>query len=155
MSRKQAHPAEPTLSLYLLEEHPPSTETPLVVTPTAAAEAVQVDCDRITFVLYDQGVPDIYTVCPDGSRLSQLTDGPAWESYPAWSPDGEQIAFASNLNGEDSQIYLMDADGGNPQQLTVDLTNDRPVWLPPTREDRLPHNRWGRVMVVADSGPGK
>ena len=36
---------------------------------------------------------------------------------PAWSPDGTRIAFQSKRDG-DWDIYVMDTDGGNVQQLT-------------------------------------
>ena len=36
---------------------------------------------------------------------------------PAWSPDGSQIAFMSNRDGN-REIYVMDVDGSNPVRLT-------------------------------------
>ena len=123
-------PTGTAISLDLLDETPTSTGTPIIVMSTAAAEPEVVNCGLIAFVLYAEGTSDIYSVCPDGSHLSRLTEGPAWESYPAWSPNGERIAYASTLNAQDSQIYLMDADGKNVKQLTEDLINDRPLWLP-------------------------
>ncbi len=38
---------------------------------------------------------------PDGSGAKALTDGSSWDSFPAWAPDGTQIAFA-----RDSQIWI-------------------------------------------------
>jgi dipeptidyl aminopeptidase/acylaminoacyl peptidase len=55
---------------------------------------------------------DIYTVDPDGSNLTQLTNNISWGDKPAWSPDGTQIAFGSK------QIWVMGADGSNLRMLT-------------------------------------
>ena len=48
-----------------------------------------------------------------------LTNHPAYDGEPDWSPDGTKIAFVSDRNGDrGSQIYVMDADGKNPISLT-------------------------------------
>jgi Tol biopolymer transport system component len=60
---------------------------------------------------------DIYTMYPDGSGLTNLTNDPAADTNPVWSPDGKRIAFDSNRNGF-RQIYLMNADGSDVVQLT-------------------------------------
>ena len=58
---------------------------------------------------------------------------------PSWSPDGKRIAFISDRDGHPdrapgwftSEIYVMDADGGNPQNLTNHPSDDRsPSWSP-------------------------
>jgi len=53
----------------------------------------------------------------DGSARFPLTmeDGGAWD--PTWSPDGSQILFASQV-GESTQLFIMDADGSDIQQVT-------------------------------------
>jgi len=42
----------------------------------------------------------------EGSNPVRLTDNPAYDAYPAWSPDGTRIAFASDRYGNDSEIYV-------------------------------------------------
>jgi TolB protein len=89
-------------------------------------------CNRIAYTLYNYpsgNEADIYSVCTDGSNPLQLTDDPAADTSPAWSPDGKKIAFASLRSGQ-SQIFLMNADGSQTTQLTNDLQNEIPTWLP-------------------------
>jgi Tol biopolymer transport system component len=89
-------------------------------------------CSRIAYVRFDSShnvLPDIYSVCENGSHPVQLTDDPANDVMPAWSPDGQKIAFVSDRTGQ-YQIFMMAADGSNVEQLTDDLENDTPMWLP-------------------------
>ena len=60
---------------------------------------------------------EIYLMRPDGTEIDQLTDTPYNEGWPVWTPDGTQIVYSSNETGND-EIYIMDADGTNPRQLT-------------------------------------
>ena len=48
---------------------------------------------------------------------------------PSWSPDGTQIAFQSK-HDSNWHIYVMDADGSNPRQLTSHSLNEKPSWSP-------------------------
>lgn len=60
---------------------------------------------------------NIYEANLDGSDLCPLTFGPAYHAECAYSPDGKQIVYASNEEG-DMHLYLMDADGSNKRRLT-------------------------------------
>lgn len=58
-------------------------------------------------------------------------------AYPAWSPDGRWIAFDSNREGDDNEIYLMDADGSNVRRVTWSPRADlAPLWV------RLSDDTW-------------
>src|SRR5262249_50405465 len=50
-----------------------------------------------------------------------LTNHPARDCYPAWSPDGKFIAFSSDRDNT-ANIYLMDADGKNLRVVTKEKT---------------------------------
>jgi tol-pal system beta propeller repeat protein TolB len=73
---------------------------------------------------------DIWVMNPDGGEEMRLTDLPGVEEDPAWSPDGERIAFATS-NGQEGDIYVMRSDGSELTRLT-DLPGAEvsPDWLP-------------------------
>lgn len=60
---------------------------------------------------------EIWSAAIDGSELARLTNHPANDSQPLFSPDGNQIAFISNRTGS-PQIFVMQADGTLPKQVT-------------------------------------
>jgi hypothetical protein len=68
---------------------------------------------------------------PDGGDIVRLTDDPLSDQEPAFSPDGRQIAFSSNREGN-FDIYVLDLEGpGDARQLTDASGDDTgPVWRP-------------------------
>jgi TolB protein len=85
---------------------------------------------QIAFVSDRDGNREIYLINADGTGLTNLTNHPAEDYSPAWSPDGRQLAFVSDRSGT-AQIYVMDADGNDIRQLTnLEQNARRPVWSP-------------------------
>ncbi|MBT3389869.1 MAG: tetratricopeptide repeat protein [Chloroflexi bacterium] len=83
---------------------------------------------KIAFVSDRDGNMEIYSMNTDGSELTRLTDDPAYDVGPMYSPDGMRILFASDRNGN-FDIYSMNTDGTDVVQLTDDPGNDSmPAW---------------------------
>ncbi len=76
-------------------------------------------------------VTDIYIMDANGANRVNLTRGRHKQnSMPAWSPDGTKIAFVS-YRDHNHEIYVMNADGKNPKNLTLHLDDDTcPTWSP-------------------------
>ena len=90
---------------------------------------------QIAFHSYrdDDRNPEIYVMAADGSNQRNLSNHPRIDADPDWSPDGSQIAFTSNRNVDENQfldIFVMDADGGNVQQVTKSGFAQGPRWSP-------------------------
>ena len=72
------------------------------------------DGERIAFVSFRDGKSEIYVMAADGTNLTNLKQR-AFRPL-AWSPDGERIAFMSDRRDETVEIYVVNADGTDPDQ---------------------------------------
>jgi tricorn protease len=66
----------------------------------------------------------LYTVAKEGGVARRLTSGPGYTSFPRFSPDGTQLAYTSQYDGN-TEVYVMPADGGEPKRLTTTATLGR------------------------------
>lgn len=89
--------------------------------------AISPDGNRIAFEGEVDGNTDIWVVNRDGTGLLRLTDDPATDQYPAWSPDGTTVAYdnagarehlADPQFSKTAEIFTVPADGGSTTRLT-------------------------------------
>jgi len=110
-------------------QNAPPTETPKPLTPEAALNLrfisdLQLSPDgiRLAFVVTEPATDDgrathVWMYDKRDGSVRQFTYSKKSEKWPRWSPDGKQIAFLSN-RGEEEQIYVMRADGGEAAAIT-------------------------------------
>ena len=76
--------------------------------------------DKLAYVSYENGSPDIFIINSNGTGNKRLTDTPLRDENPCWTKDGNHILFSSNRNlNASSEIYIMRTEG----QLQTPLTN--------------------------------
>ena len=89
------------------------------------------DGQWVVFTAESDGQADIYRIHPDGTRLEQLTDHPAFDDQGALSPDGRTLAFVSTRERGKADIWLLDLRARTYSNLTRHYSgNFRPSWSP-------------------------
>ena len=115
-----AEPAEAAAAQPAAEQ--PSAE------PTAEPEPIP--CN-VAFDTDRDGNWEIYVMGPDGENPTNLTNNPADDTNPAFSPDGTRIAFTSNRPNETGGgqfVYVMNADGSGVRQLSQEEFSSGANW---------------------------
>ena len=108
----------------------PRTVTVVSVGTTSAS--FDVECSfvlgKIAFAREAFGqIAGIY-IAPGSDAASSVIQRRAFQ--PSWSPDGSKVAFTTNRDGN-ADVYIMDADGSSPANLTNDPGADfDPAWSP-------------------------
>lgn len=105
---------------------------------------------------------DIRRVNRDGSDDGVVIADPAYEMGPAWSPDGEWIAYHTQADatsvgeqgmGPEMEIHLVHPDGSGDHRITTDNVEDSfPAWSPDGRF--LMWSRHGQLVLARPDGSG-
>src|SRR2546428_12447631 len=88
----------------------------------SGSAAITVVPPALAFTTNRDGNDEIYVTDASGTDVLNLTNNPAHDDWPSWSPDGSKIAFHSDRDGN-WEIYVMNADGTG----AVNVTNN-PAW---------------------------
>ena len=110
---------------------------------------------KIVFASRKDGNLDIYTMNPDGTEQTRLTQHRSVDANPKWSPTGEHIIFSSDRDGI-IDLYLMEADGANVQRFfTKSADRNAATWAPDGKW--IAYNRWehGKFSIYIASTDSK
>lgn len=80
------------------------------------------DGNHIVFSLYG----DIFVYNINSKQIKRLTVNQAYDSNPIWKADGKKVAFSSNRK-KNTNVFVVDSDGGMPKQLTYYPTDNIPT----------------------------
>jgi Tol biopolymer transport system component len=98
---------------------------------------------------------DIFIADEKCQNWVRLTNDPAYDILPAWSPDGTKIAFVSERDGN-KEIYVMDSDGKNQINLSNNPgPDDEPAWSPDGKKIAFESKRGGDVGICVMDADGK
>jgi tricorn protease len=102
---------------------------------------------------------DLWIVGRDGGEARRLTSGVGLEYDPHFSPDGSQIAFTGEYDGN-IDVYVIPTAGGEPRRLTSHPGNDVALgWTPDGKavlfsSARNSYSRFNKLFTVALEGGG-
>jgi dipeptidyl aminopeptidase/acylaminoacyl peptidase len=86
--------------------------------PSISPDGKWVAVDVTSYKMDDNSSTSQLWLCStDGKTQKQMTRGKGGASGPAWSPDGQSIAFISKRSGDVAQIHVISPDGGEAKQL--------------------------------------
>lgn len=115
-----ATPLEPSAVPLLATAVPTVTPLPAILEARGS----------LAYTAREKGQTDIWAVNIGDRTAIRLTNSPADERDPVWSPDGRRLAYASRQDGN-WEIYIYDVQAGTTSRMTFDLSfQGAPQWSP-------------------------
>ena len=104
---------------------------------------------QVAFVSDRGGIPQLYTMNSDGSSQSKVNlPDMGYVIDPAWSPNGQLLAFSWRLPNGNYDIYVMEIVSHQLVELTRDAgRNERPSWAPDGRHLVFESTRTGTRQI--------
>jgi tricorn protease len=131
-----------TAGACFADDHPPL----LLHHPTLSAT-------QIVFVY----AGDLWSVSREGGDARRLTAGNGTASRPVFSPDGTEIAFTGDYDGN-ADVYVIPANGGTPRRLTYHPAADSVIgWTRDSKyvlfaSNRSSNSRFSRLFTISREG---
>lgn len=105
---------------------------------------------QVAFVSDRGGIPQVYMMNADGTNVEKLRlpDTMGYVIDPAWSPNGQLLAFSWRRPSGNYDIYVMDVASGQLVEITRDAgRNERPSWAPDGRHIVFESTRSGSRQI--------
>ena len=128
-----------------------------VVSACSLTAYAQLESTRIAFLSQRDGNHEVYVMSVDGTTPVNLTNHPAIDNHPVWSPDGTRIAFHSDRDrsSEVYDVYIMEADGGNVTRVTDGVgSSASPGWSPDGTQLTFQSTRGGALDIYVIDANG-
>jgi len=112
----------------------------VLVSPVAAARTIEFETSEVTqsdvalspddqWLVFSM-LGHLFRLPVEGGAAEQLTFGPYYDTDHAISPDGSRVAFVSDRDGSEGNVFVLELASGKITQVTHESLAGRPTWAP-------------------------